>query len=95
MTTRYQKRHYEDVARLISGNMDATGLDKQRNGGLTALAHDYADLFAADNPPSSRCWTCGDDKGTTSICTRPDGEHRFGGFDREQFLAACGLESER
>ncbi len=63
MTTRYQKRHYEDVARLLrerSEHIFDEPLVRQ------VIEIDFADLFAADNPD----------------------------FDRERFLAACGLESE-
>ena len=86
--SRYTKQHYEDVARILF----------EHSGYTTAMVvtdditHAFADLFAADNPPNSRCWNCGDDKGTTSICTRPNEGHNYGGFDRDQFLKACGLE---
>ncbi len=47
---------------------------------------DFADLFAADNP--KRCTFHGDHNiGYSKDC-------KITGFDREQFLAACGLESE-
>ena len=62
MTTRYQKRHYEDVAALLAPH---GGLECAVTDCWTTLCAGFADLFAADNP---------------------------GGFDRERFLAACGLE---
>ena len=90
MTTRYQKRHYEDVARILLEFVLLSHV-----GPMTRdLVNTFADLFAADNPPF--CSDCGDEKGTTSICTHSCGSHHvfIRGFDREQFLAACGLESE-
>ncbi|KKM75854.1 hypothetical protein LCGC14_1386130 [marine sediment metagenome] len=93
--SRYTKEQCEDVALILSTPIEL------RIGRLHAetysstvgqLAKDFADLFAADRPPSSHCWTCGSSKEAGFTCTRPDGEHRFGGFDREHFLAACGLE---
>ena len=92
MTTRYQKRHYEDVARLLYGAVqDASNKDRWVD---MELVHEFADLFAADNPPV--CRVCDDDEGTGSICTCScGGHHHFeGGFNRKQFLEACGLESE-
>jgi hypothetical protein len=99
MTTRYQKQHYEDVAEIIKAE-----LARRRERGSpsfgkaltlpTPLVDDFADLFAADNPPSTRCWHCGASEGTMPPCRYPAQEHNYGGFDREQFLAACGLESE-
>ena len=95
MTTRYQEKHYEDVARILSLRRapKAGGkLGHILNVGLAGVAVGFADLFAADNGPPL-CTYCGDAKGTTAICTKV--EHNFkGGFDREQFLEACGLESE-
>ncbi len=77
MTTRYQKRHYEDVAQLLK---DHTAFAEPA---VQDVALAFADLFAADNPLT---------------CSIPDGHkgecNVEGGFDREQFLAACGLESE-
>ncbi|KKK48053.1 hypothetical protein LCGC14_3149030, partial [marine sediment metagenome] len=82
--SRYTKQHYEDVARLLKDYALPV-----------SLINRFADLFAADNPPSSRCWNCGDSKEAAgAICTRPNEGHRFGGFDRKQFLAACGLEPD-
>ena len=84
MTTRYQNEHYEDVA----------GLLKRHVGSQTsAAAHvftvdivkEFADLFAADNPPN--CYVNGEHNGP---CSKENG-CLHGGFDRERFLAACGL----
>ena len=93
MTTRYQKSHYEDVAKLLALHIGPC-VPRTVTNCPTTLAAEFVGLFAADNPPNSRCWTCGNTKEAAPIYTRPDGDHRFGGFDREQFLVACGLESE-
>ncbi len=71
MTTRYQKSQIEDVARILVREGSGSTFGPVRN-----IALDFADLFAADNPPA---W---------------DSNKLVGGFDRERFLAACGLESE-
>ncbi len=90
MTTRYQTEHYEDVAELLHGAIEHA--EREQRFVDVDLVYEFAALFAADRPPSSRCWTCGNSKEAEPTCTRPDGEHRFGGFDRAQFLTACGLE---
>ncbi|KKL14520.1 hypothetical protein LCGC14_2514850 [marine sediment metagenome] len=83
MTIRYQKRHYEDVTYIFAtrGMPDIV---------RAQLVGDFADLFAADNP--RRCFANEEHVGDcTDGCltgTGPDNE----GFDREQFLATCGLE---
>ncbi|KKM04345.1 hypothetical protein LCGC14_1765150 [marine sediment metagenome] len=85
MTTRYQKSQIEDVARILSYHTTAAGMDdeQERMQWLTWIAKSFVDLFAADNPP--RCSTCG-----ASVCSQRG--HVFAsGFDRERFLAACGL----
>ena len=94
--SRYTKEHYEDVARILRETV--TDPPPMRTAKETAIdfALDFADLFAADNPPSSRCWNCGDSKvALERICTRPNEGHRFGGFNRKQFLEACGLEPKQ
>ena len=84
--SKYQEQHYEDVARMLSDQMLDTKVT------FNCLAQRFANLFTADNP--TQCTHCGDERGTTSICTRPNEGHHFeGGFDRERFLKACGLES--
>ncbi|KKM83068.1 hypothetical protein LCGC14_1313210 [marine sediment metagenome] len=87
MTTRYQSEHYEDVARLLEGN---TLLSDSHKINKLNLVGAFADLFAADNP--RRC---------TAHVACPyrysdgrDNDCHVYGFNREQFLAACGLESE-
>jgi len=71
----------------------------QRTNGCSIryTASQFADLFAADNPPY--CIHCGAPAITDEVCASAGGrlydEHLFeGGFNLEQFLAACGLESE-
>ncbi|KKM91576.1 hypothetical protein LCGC14_1227140 [marine sediment metagenome] len=88
MTTRYQKSQIEDVARILS---DAVGIasdcDRVDCGckmESLAICKDFADLFAADNPPACQAFH---GPGHDSSCKLA------GGFNREQFLAACGLES--
>ena len=108
MTTRYQKSQIEDVARILktmwechcNSPHDPNGPEcagcQTRDGMVGA----FADLFAADNPPT--CTKCGvlcATQQAVSLCANDAfaGEnHQWsGGFDRERFLAACGLESER
>ena len=81
--SKYQEQHYEDIASFIADMLRCRfGVP----GGIGAYeAADYfAALFAADNPP---------------MCNLPDGhdgecnQKGEGGFDREWFLKACGLES--
>ncbi len=85
MTTRYQKSQIEDVAYIFAGRGMPDIVRVQLTG-------DFADLFTADNPTC--CVNCGDIE-NTPVCTRPNEGHNFsGGFNRERFLAACGLESE-
>ena len=99
MTTRYQSKHYEDVARLL--NKQPVASVGSLYQAVKRMGEDFADLFAADNPRI--CNICRAPKGETALCfgsvlgraSNPPGEHNFqGGFDRTQFLAACGLESE-
>ncbi len=90
MTTRYQKRHYEDVATILRNEFKDWSPQYQRPIPYIAIA--FANLFAADNP--RRCFANEEHiGGCTDGCltgTGPDNE----GFDREQFLAACGLEAQ-
>ncbi|KKM93912.1 hypothetical protein LCGC14_1203760 [marine sediment metagenome] len=82
MTTRYQSKHYEGVAKLI-----------QRTNGCSIryTAGQFADLFAADNPPF--CRTC---NVAHTIFYASEGMHDYdGGFNRAEFLAACGLKEGR
>ncbi len=109
MTTRYQSEHYEDVIRIMKPYMELRSepdhfLVTERSAvtaGARAVVLDFADLFAADDPPSVYCGYCGTTEGNPSPILCPerglDKVHSFvyhKGFDREQFLAACGLEEE-
>ncbi len=96
---RYRQEQYEDVANLLRGHNTATNDTHKLL--LQSLTLDFADLFAADNPPN--CNICRAPKEETALCfgavlgaaSKSPGKHDFaGGFDREQFLAACGLDSE-
>ncbi|KKN01744.1 hypothetical protein LCGC14_1124700 [marine sediment metagenome] len=99
MTTRYQEKHYEDVAQILAAAVEESehegptyrAMDWQT---VENLAHDFVALFVTDNPLV--CRQCGDDEGSTARCLpdEPTVEHSYDGFDREQFLTACGLESE-
>ncbi|KKM75074.1 hypothetical protein LCGC14_1393810 [marine sediment metagenome] len=87
MTTRYQKSQIEDVARILRRRYYP--LHSKALVVWQGLVDEFADLFAADNPP-----TC-----IVSILSAPIAHERHdcvleGGFARERFLAACGLESE-
>lgn len=74
----YQKRHYEDVAKLLDsycgldyshdeeGNHKLPLVRSPINITVRHIMLDFADLFAADNPK----------------------------FDRGRFLRACGLEEK-
>ncbi len=88
---RYKQEHYEDVARLLVARMPKDNVQMLVQG-LDKVALDFADLFAADNPPA--CIDCGAHRGEAD----PEGEclrHLFAGaFDREKFLTACGLATE-
>lgn len=85
----YTKQQIEDVAGIVA-EIRAEALDK---GGMVytvsaQFALRFADLFAADNPPT--CTGCyarlGDDTSTG---------HTFeGGFDRKGFLEGCGLTAQ-
>ena len=44
MASKYQKRHYEDVARLLKSSRDPCPAC------ITVLAAEFANLFTADNP---------------------------------------------
>ena len=90
MTTKYQKSQIEDVAVLLHFHHD---INVSGPIAIATLAGHFADLFAADNPPI--CPRCGRQYRATNTHIYPancSGPHEYeGGFDREQFLAACGL----
>ncbi len=83
--SRYTKEHYEDVARLLRAHhLEGNDCDVQD------VVRAFADLFATDNLPF--CRTCGI---FHSAFHASEGLHDYGGgFDRDQFLTACGLEGE-
>ena len=88
--SRYTKEQCEDIASLLakkSPNHPAMIMVK-------AICKDFADLFAADNPPI--CLHCGQDVELGDTCPAGDGvgapHAHTQGFDREQFLEACRLE---
>jgi hypothetical protein len=89
VVSRYSKQHYEDVARILAEEQhfqETSGRPEGLSaaGAVINLKHTFADLFAADNP--KRCSFHGEhDTGYSEDC-------KITGFDREQFLAACGLE---
>ena len=87
MSSRYRKQHYEDVARILSKDARTVEIVTED------IARDFADLFATDSPPSTYCWRCGSNRNVVTSCTDPKDKHNYGGFNRKQFLAACGLES--
>ena len=87
MTTRYQKSQIEDVARILAEEkhfQETSGRPEGMSaaGAVINLQHTFADLFAADNPPMCRVGS--HDGPCTPVCW-------LDGFNREQFLAACGL----
>ena len=84
MSSRYRKQHYEDVARILSKDARTVEIVTED------IARDFADLFAEDNPPF--CRTC---DVTHTIFYAGEGLHEYeGGFNRADFLAACGLAEE-
>ncbi len=89
--SRYTKQQHEDVARILKDQLSSAAplnwvghiAEVETNATVKRIAYRFADLFAADNP---------------GACSCPPGEEHpskcnmRGGFNREQFLAACGLE---
>lgn len=77
---RYTEEHYKDVAHILKHHCQPP-----YSGPLPPhLARDFADLFAADNPPT--CQVGHHDGPCGAVCL-------VGGFDRERFLEACGVEA--
>ena len=99
--SKYQKRHYEDVARLVKESWPEAVPEDVNEVILFSLANRFADLLAADNPRV--CRVCGSSGrggrfcfGASGRVTRSTDPHIFSdGFDRERFLKACGLEPPR
>ena len=97
--SRYSKEHYEDVAEVLSAYTRDGPSNTEYYGARQAqqITEDFADLFAADNPPY--CINCGAPAITDEVCVsaggRPYDEHLFeGGFNSGRFLTACGLTTE-
>ncbi len=85
MTTGYQEKHYEDVARILRADRMEARI-RPEDDALANVIADFADLFAADNP--MRCTFHGDHNiGYSAGC-------KITGFNRKQFLEACGLKKE-
>jgi hypothetical protein len=93
MTTRYQKKHSEDVARILRDYLSKPTVGRVFHLDRPNICQDFADLFAADNPPVCR-YCRNTPRSAWSLCVGPSTHEYGGGFDRAQFLAACGLESE-
>ncbi len=103
MNTRYQNEHYEDVTRILSTStrhlcplfQQGSIFHKDRFDRCDVVAA-FANLFAADNP--STCLHCGQIAELGDTCPVEDefrAHHAHTqGFDRERFLAACGLKSK-
>ena len=97
--SKYTKQHYEDVARILRADRMEARI-RPEDDALANVMADFADLFAADNPPNSAyCGYCGTDGATSVAC--PGRSLALGhslvqhkGFDRARFLAACGLAPE-
>lgn len=90
MTSRYHRRHYEDISKIL--NSWAGTIEKDGKAYYFTHLHlcsDFADLFEADNP--SMCIYCDCDGTTQCFCNVEEGHEFVGGFDRDKFLDACGL----
>jgi len=100
MASKYQEQHYEDVARIMREVAPTW-----HGANIPEIAEAWADLFAADNPPT--CYVDGDHDGECDDGCLLDAAdrarlkangvavvHGTPGFDRERFLKACGLEAE-
>ena len=100
----YTNQHYEDIAEVLLNTNPVmrldppyTDRDSLQRATIVAIIQRFANLFAADNP--AYCTHCSCDGTIECVCITAGGrtydEHNFeGGFDRKQFLVACGLEPE-
>jgi len=90
---RYSKGHYE-VAQLIKALIvvsEGPGAPYVRSQVYSAnLVSLFADLFAADNPETC----CGEPiDAVYDFCPQRGEAHRYEkGFNRAEFLRACGIE---
>ena len=93
---RYTTPHYEDVARLVKqhrGHLPADPMGSSVRVHIGHLAESFADLFAADNPPVCRWCTAPVEPSPTNCPKSALGQHTYlGGFNRAEFLRACGIE---
>lgn len=96
MATRYSRQHYEDVARLIRESWPIEDDSREvEEVILFSLTNRFADLFAADNPRHCRFCLVPEEGDGKDKPHANGAEHDFAiGFDREQFLTACGLKAE-
>lgn len=84
----YQESQIEDVVaivRRIRGYHESLhpGRRSEAQAVMCSVEHELADLFAADNPGECDC-QMEEHLGSCNLT---------GGFNREQFLTACRLES--
>jgi hypothetical protein len=95
MTTRYTQEHYEDVARIIASHV-RPALNPSTPAPYIqprCLVDDFADLFAADNPPvMGRC--CDPVPPNEFVAAECTNYIVVSGFNRDRFLSACGLDYE-
>ncbi len=95
--------HYEDVAGLLRATREkfiGTGNTGEAQDAIGTLAHSFSILFAADHPDYDYCGHCGSGVDVTATCPNlGEREHHsyvhHEGFNRKQFLAACGLKPAR
>lgn len=93
--SKYAKEHIEDVAKLLRDRVTLSHVfgDGSAWAEINTIAHHFVSLFAADNLPT--CIDCGASRAEPGPHGDECAGHLFeGGFDRDQFLTACGLERE-
>ncbi|KKN12979.1 hypothetical protein LCGC14_1011010 [marine sediment metagenome] len=88
----YMEQHYEDVAKILSKDARTVEIVTED------IARDFADLFAADDPLT--CLHCGQEAielgDTCPVGGGIGAPHAHTqGFNREQFLEACGLDPKQ
>ena len=93
---RYSKEQIDDVAGLLFARVAPVmkvPAARLAVDTITAICQDFADLFAADNPPVCRWCTAPVEPSPTNCPKSALGQHTYlGGFDRAEFLRACGIE---
>ncbi len=85
MTTRYQKRHYEDVARILRNEFADWSPELQRPIPYIAVA--LANLFATNNPNFDR-------SAFLTACGLEADERIHDGRCGEDGCSVCGLEQQ-